>query len=141
MTCVLRASGVNFNVDSFIASIPLQIDSMWRKGEKRFPNSTTNKKINESSGIRIVASEAGFSEWPQQIEDVISFLQTNLENLRRLSSFPGLEWLVLDFGAEICPPGWSSFTFPPALLSLSGQAGISVCLSVYPADNAAETNG
>lgn len=140
MSCMLRAGGRNFNVDSFIASVPLLIDSMWRKGERRFPKSTTNEQINESSGIRIVASEAGFSELPQQIEDVISFLQTNLENLKRLSSFAEVEWLVLDFGAEIYPPGWASFTFPPALLSLSGQAGISLCLSVYPTENEEEIN-
>lgn len=140
MSCMLRAGGTNFNADGFIASVPLLIDSMWRKGERRFSNSNTNEQINESSGIRIVASEASFSELPQQIEDVISFLQSNLENLKRLSSFPGVEWLVLDFGAEIYPPGWSSFTFPPTLLSLSGQAGISLCLSVYPTENEAETN-
>lgn len=138
MSCMLRAGGGNFNVDSFIESIPLLIDSMWRKGEKRFPNSTTNEQINESSGIRVVASEADFSELPQQIEDAILFLETNLKDVKRLSSFPGVEWLVLDFGAEIYPPGWSSFTFPPALLSLSGQAGISLCLSVYPTENEAE---
>lgn len=140
MSCMLRAGGGNFNADSFIASVPIIIDSMWRKGERRFPNSTINEQINESSGIRIVASEASFSELPQQIEDVISFLQTNLENLKCLSSFPGVEWLLLDFGAEIYPPGWSSFTFPPALLSLAGQAGISLCLSVYPTENEVETD-
>lgn len=137
---MLRAGGGDFNVDSFIASAPLLTDSTWRKGEKRFPNSATNEQINESSGIRIVASEACFSEFPQQIEDVISFLRTNLENVKCLSSFPGVEWLLLDFGTEIYPPGWSSFTFPPALLSFSGQAGISLCLSEYPTENEAETN-
>ena len=140
MSCMLRAGGENFDADSLIASVPLVIDSLWRKGEKRFPNSTTNQQINESSGIRIVASEASFSGLQQQIEDVISFLQANFENVRRLSLFPGVEWLVLDFGAEIYPPGWSSFTFPPALLSLAGQAGISLCLSVYPTENEADTN-
>ena len=49
MSCMLRAGGENFNADDFIASIPLIIDSMWRKGEKRFPNRTTNKQANEPS--------------------------------------------------------------------------------------------
>jgi len=140
MSCMLRAGGENFNADNFIASVSLTVDSLWRKGEKRFPNSIANEQINESSGIRIVASDASFSELPQQIEDVISFLQENHENIKRLSSFPGVEWVVLDFGAEIYPPGWSSFTFPPALLSLSGLAGVSLCLSVYPTENEAGTN-
>jgi hypothetical protein len=137
MSCILRVSGENFDVDHFIASIPIPVDSLWRKGERRYQNGT---QINGSSGIRIMASEADFSELQRQIEDVILFLQVNLENLKRLSSFPGVEHMLLDFGAEIHPPGWSSFTFPPELLFLSGQAGISLCLSVYPTECKSETD-
>lgn len=140
MSCILRAGGHDFDLDSFIASVPLKIDSLWRNGEKRFPNSTSNERINESSGVRIVASEADFSELSQQIEDVVAFLQCNQENVKRLCSYPGVESAVLDFGAEIHPPGWASFTFPPELLSLSGLVGVSLCLSVYPTENENKTD-
>ncbi len=136
MSCILRAIGNNFDVDGFIRQFSLATHSVWRKGEKRFPKSTTNETINESSGIRIVASEADFSELAKQIEDVILFLRKNHDDVRKLTSYPGVDGAVLDFGAEIYPPGWASFTFPSELLSLAGSAGVSLCLSVYPTEQA-----
>lgn len=133
MSCILRAGGDDFDVDGFIAKASLEFDSLWRKGEKRFPKSATSK-INQTSGVRVVASEADFSQLAEQIEDVTSFLRQNLEQIKLLAAFPGVEGAVLDFGAEIYPPGWASFTFPAALLALAGEAGVSLCLSVYPTD-------
>ena len=140
MTCILRAGGLNFDVDDFIEKSSLSADSLWRKGEKRFPRSNSSEEINNSSGIRVVASEADFSELSQQIEDVIVFLRQNLESVKALASFPGVDGAVLDFGAEIYPPGWASFTFPAELLRLAGSAGVSLCLSVYPTDTEGETD-
>lgn len=135
MTCILRAGGANFDVDDFIAKSSLLVDSLWRKGEKRFPRSKSSEEMNSSSGIRVVASEADFSQLSQQIEDVIVFLRQNQDPVRVLASFPGVEGAVLDFGAEIYPPGWASFTFPAELLLLAGSAGVSLCLSVYPTES------
>lgn len=134
MSCILRSGGDDFDVDGFIAITSLEVDSLWRKGEKRFPNNA-NSRINQSSGIRVVASDADFSQLTKQIEDAILFLRQNIEQIKLLNSFPGAERAILDFGAEIYPPGWASFTFPPELLALAGQAGVSLCLSVYPTDN------
>ena len=140
MACILRAGGTHFNVDEFIAKSSLVADSLWRKGEKRFPHSKSNEEINGSSGVRVVASEADFSELSQQIDDVTVFLRLNQEPIKALASFPGVEGAVLDFGADIYPPGWASFTFPPELLLLAGSAGVSLCLSVYPTDPDGETD-
>ena len=131
MSCILRAGGDDFDVDDFIAKASLEFDSLWSKGEKCFPNSATSK-INKSSGVRVIASEADFSQLAKQIEDVTSFLRQNLEQVKLLASFPGVEGAVLDFGAEIYPPSWACFTFPTELLALAGEAGVSLCLSVYP---------
>lgn len=140
MTCILRAGGANFDVDDFIAKSSLLVDSLWRKGEKRFPRSKSSEEMNSSSGIRVVASEADFSQLSQQIEDVIVFLRHNQDPVRALASFPGVEGAVLDFGAEIYPPGWASFTFPAELLLLAGSAGVSLCLSVYPTESEGEAD-
>lgn len=140
MSCILRASGTEFDVDAFMAKTSLEVDSLWRKGEKRFIKSI-NSEINRSSGIRVVASEADFSDLGEQIQDVVSFLRKNLEQVKLLASFPGAEGAVLDFGIEIYPPGWASFTFPPELLTLAGEAGVSLCLSVYPTDKEGQSDG
>lgn len=139
MSCILRVSGTDFNVNSFMVKPSLEVDSFWSRGEKRFPKSA-NSGINQSSGIRVVVSEADFSELAAQIQDAISFLDKNLEQVQFLASFPGVEGAILDFGAEIYPPGWASFTFPPVLLALAGKAGVSLCLSVYPTDNEGQSD-
>ena len=139
MSCILRADGNHFDVDTFMARTSLEVDSLWRKGERRFPKNA-DSEINQSSGIRIVASEADFSQLAQQIEDVVVFMRQNVEEVKFLASFQGVEGAVLDFGAEIYPPGWASFTFPPELLSLAGEAGVSLCLSVYPTDAEEKTD-
>ena len=129
MTCILRAAGADFNVDEFTGGTSLAIDSSWRRGEKRFPRSRTSDEANSSSGIRVVASHADFSELETQLHDATSFLKQNLAAIQGLASFPGVERVLLDFGAEIHPPGWASFTFPVDLLRLAGAAGVAVCLS------------
>mgnify|MGYP000862288618 CR=1 FL=1 len=138
MTCILRAGGTNFDVDDFIAKSPLVADSNWRRGERRFPHSKSSEEINDTSGIRVVASEADFSELLRQIEDATVFLRQNKEAIQTLTSSPGVEWADLDFGAEIHPPGWASFKFPTELLLLAGTVGVSLCLSVYPTDTEGE---
>jgi hypothetical protein len=140
MSCILRAGGNSFNVDDFIGKTSLVADSVWRRGEKRFPTSTTNKTIKDSSGIRVIVSKADFCELSKQIEDTISFLRKNYDDLKKLNSFPGVEGTEIDFGAEISPPFWASFTFPPELLMLAGSVDISLRLSVYPTVNEASTN-
>lgn len=138
MTCILRAGGVNFDVEAFIAGTWLVIDSSWRKGEQRLSRSKTPDKVNASSGVCIVASLADFAELARQIEDAILFLGRNLASVQRLSSFSGVEGVVLDFGAEIHPSAWASFTFPVELLRLAGEAGVAVSLSIYPAEEEEE---
>ncbi len=134
MSCILRAYGNNFDVKSFATTNVLPIDSVWVKGEMRFPGSTVIQTINDSSGVRVVASGAEFTELPKQIEDTIVFLREHHGAIGKLTSYPGVEGAVLDFGVDIYPPGWASFTFPPELLSLAGSVGVSLCLSVYPTE-------
>jgi len=134
MSCVLRACGKDFDVNAFTQSSLLEANSVWFRGEKRFPNSTTSEKVNESSGLRITTSDADFSQLELQIKETTAFLRSNESELRKLTAFPGIEVVTIDFGVEIKPPGWASFTFAPALLALAGTIGISLCLSVYPSD-------
>ena len=140
MSCILRAYGDDFDVHSFVQGSSLIADSVWVKGEKRFPGGARIQIINDSSGIRVVASDAEFTELPRQIEEAISFLHENHDEIRKLTTFPGVEGAVLDFGVDIYPPAWASFTFPPELLSFAGAAGVSLCLSVYPSDSEPSTD-
>lgn len=131
MSCVLRAGGREFDVDGFVASSALLADSFWRRGEFRSPHSS-HGRVNASSGLRVVVSDAAFSEFPRQVEDVSVFLSRHWGAIHSLVGYPGVEDVELDFGVETSPPSWCSFRFPPELLRLAGDAGVTIVLSAYP---------
>lgn len=132
MTCVLRAGGTDFDVDACVASFPLAPHSIWRRGEPRYPKSNPDGKRHCTSGVCILVSKADFSDLRRQIADAVEFLRLHHDAVQALASGNGVESVTLDFGVEMSWPSWPSFTFPPELLSLSGSAGVAVCLSVYP---------
>lgn len=134
MSCMLRASGVSFDVMAFLANCELEPVSVQLKGEPRFPKSQPNGPIFERSGVNFEASPADFSELKEQMKDTAEFLREHEALISRLKAFPGVENLTLDFGAEIHPPGWCSFHFPSDLLLSIGALGISLGLSVYPVE-------
>ena len=132
MTCVLRASGTDFDVDACVASFPVSPDSIWRRGEPRYPQSNPDGERHRTSGVRILVSKAHFSDLGRQIADAVEFLRSHQDAIRALAANAGVTSVLLDFGAEVSPPFWSSFTFSPEMLSLAGSAGVALCLSVYP---------
>ena len=138
MSCMLRASGDDFDVDAFLASCELEPIAVYHRGEPRFPASQPEGPRNSRSGVNFEASGADFSELALQMEEALAFLRENEPFLARLRDCPGVEVLVLDFGAEIHPPGWCSFNFRSELLLAMGALGISLELSVYPVEERAD---
>ena len=132
MSCILRAYGNDFDVKEFLADCALEPVNVSLKGELRFPTSQPDGPRFERSGVNFEASPADFSELDIQMQDALSFLSEHEAVISRLKTFPGVEGLILDFGAEIHPPGWCSFGFSSELLLAIGKLGISLGLSVYP---------
>ncbi|MGJ8674071.1 hypothetical protein [Rubritalea sp.] len=131
MSTVLRAVGSNFDVDSFIKDTSLKVIKSFRKGEAR---TKRIKALNKFSGLNIDVSDADFDNIKQQIEDTVGFLQTHQTELASLRDSHGAEFISIDFGADIYPPGWCNFSFPHELLLLAGELRIDLDLSVYPTD-------
>lgn len=135
MSCMLRVGGYNLDIDALMDATELEIDSFWQKGCRRFPKSESNQEVNSSSGLRIVVSDADMSDVPVQMEEALVFFQEHRQRIEQIGSYPGVDWIVADFGAEIRPPGWSSFCFPAELAAIIGAVGVSLELSVYPTDD------
>ena len=135
MSCVLRAHGTEFDVESYIGGSPLAVDSHWIRGAPRVALQSRPDRTSASSGIRVIASEAEFDAFPEQVKDVQSFLATNREALLQLIHFPGVEGAELDFGIEIHPPGTASCSLPPQLMEVASSLGLSVTISVYPVNS------
>jgi len=135
MCCVLRASGTNFDVDSFLRDSPIEALTVFRRGEVRFPDSKTNQRKCEHSGMHVSVSTREFSDLTGQIEDAIGFLTNNHEELRRLAEFAGLEQMDLDFPIEARDVMFQSDSFPPNLLSIMGALRIGLVISRYPSQS------
>jgi hypothetical protein len=72
MGCVLKISGTNFNVDSYLSKTNWEDLNVraYHEGEKRSP--TGRFAPFEDSGFSILASEAEFEDFEQQQRDVIA---------------------------------------------------------------------
>lgn len=132
MSCILRASGLDFDVTAFLSNCELEPVSVFKKGEARYPTSQPQGRTHACSGINFKVSDADFSELARQMQETIVFVQQHEIFISALKAFPGVENVTIDFGAEIHPPGWCSFNFSSDLLLAVGRLGISVTLSVYP---------
>ncbi len=132
MSCVLRARGISFAVNEFLAESALKPTAIFRRGEPRLPESQPEGPKLSASGFHVVASEADFSDLQVQIADAIHFLEKNQAELTRLVGFPGVENLSLDFGIEERDVAAQSERFPPNLLRIVGNLGIWLEFTLYP---------
>ena len=141
MSAILRATGETFDVDAFLKDSHLLIDQVYRVGEPVFPASNPDGRKKERSGFSVVASEVDFEDYKLQMKESFFFMRDHADELRRLLAFTGLQSVCIDFGANIYPPGWCSFRFPPPLMRMAGNLGIDLELSVYPCDPEDESEG
>lgn len=133
MSCVLRASGADFQVDEFLRESSLRALVVVHRGDVRTQRSSSTSIRHESSGMNISVSTREFSDLGGQIEDALQFLSKNIKELRRLRDFPGVEGIRLDFPVEDRDVVFQSDTFPHKLLALMGDLGIGLTVSRYPA--------
>jgi hypothetical protein len=137
MSCVLRASGTNFDVDEFLKTSSLDALTAFHRGELQVPSSSVTRK-SECSGMNVSVSTREFSDLRGQIKDAIEFLSRNDRELRRLRDFDGLERMDLDFPVEDRDVVYQRDAFPHKLLSLLGGLGIGLIVSRYPAHSGVE---
>jgi hypothetical protein len=97
------------------------------------PRSAGGSTVHSTSGFNMVVSDAGFREFPKQLDDAINFLDQEGAEVRRLVDFSGVTAVVLDFGIEWRDAIVHSDEFPVKLVSLAGSCGIALAISHYPA--------
>ena len=85
------------SIDSLLESTTIEPDSVYRQGEPRFASSP-NSELYESSGARYLVSNHDFHEFEAQKIDAIKYLFSNIYELKKIMSFPGVESGTLDFG-------------------------------------------
>jgi hypothetical protein len=133
MSCILRASGTNFEVDEFLKTSSLDAVSVFHRGDKQSGSPAATQRRAGQSGVVFSVSTREFSDLRSQIHDAIEFLLENDEELKRLRHFPGLERMEMDFPVEDRDVVFQSDGFPPSLLSLLGNLAIGLVISRHPA--------
>ena len=123
--CVLRATGDNFQTETFLLGSTLVPCNVFRKGQRK-----AKDRVWETSGITVVVSDAQ-DDLAQQIRDAIEFLKSNREELSRLRGFDGIEGLELDFGIYRKNGFLQCSVFPSELVALAGDFGMGIDLSMY----------
>lgn len=133
MSCYLRISGKDFDVDSFIAKSEfkdwnakdLQVT---RKGEPE----KYGQKLNEHSGFQIHVSDRDFEDFEKQQADAFAFLSKYRAPLKLLS-LQVLGWRYLDFGMDGWPANGftKSYLVSDELMKLCSELDIGIVISTY----------
>lgn len=131
MSCILRVSGAELNVDALLSIVDLRPDRIWRRGEPRRASRPEGRRYDDS-GTTFVASDADFDEFGQQLDEATGFLETHCCQITSMASFEGVQNATLDFGIELRDVAIHCDTLPPRFLKAAAAAGISVELSHYP---------
>jgi hypothetical protein len=123
-SCVLRATGDNFNPTDFLQNTSIAPCNIFQKGERKSKSSYWN-----TSGITVdISLENDFS---RQIADAIVFLKTFGAEINRLKECPGLERMSLDFGVNNKSAFVQSYAFPIELIGLAFNFAIELEISIY----------
>ena len=133
MACMLRISGDDFDVDSFIAVSEwhgLSSLRVYRKGE--YVNEL-KKKVHNDYGFSICVSDDGYRDFERMQADAIAFLKKYTKSFQLLTQYKIENWHCLDFGLDTYPSNNFSKTYilSNELMRLAGEAGIDVWMSNY----------
>ena len=128
MSCILRISGEELNIDKMLQSSSLTYDQVWRKGE---PCSIVGK-LNTHSGVQFVVSDADFEDFIIQRSDAIKFLEKNTDAILKMVQFPNVQNNTLDFGVSITEGNVAVMSYlSPELIGLAAKCGLGVEISCY----------
>ncbi|NBR88118.1 MAG: hypothetical protein EBS84_21960 [Proteobacteria bacterium] len=126
-SCVFVASGLNFDVDSYLRGQPFQVAQIFRKGGlPPRPDSGFIVKVSSDQ-------EPGLSH---QISDALRFLIENEEEVLRMREC-GVDNQLLDFGVPSQAVEQHAHYLPPELMVALGRFRMGLIFSVVDLRRAA----
>jgi hypothetical protein len=127
MSCVLRVWGEAFDTAKFLATSPLDPDTVYEKDVEISPVRPTRRM----SGFNLTVSDIDSDNLEGHILEAIRFLDEYEDELRRLGGFPGVEWISLHFGVQWRDEATQTKTFPSDLLWRAGALDIWLQVTHY----------
>lgn len=122
--------GQAFDVEGFLADSPFRPDGVYRKGDPLAPMGAKGR-VRSASGFDLRVGAASFDDLPGQIREAVAFLDEYEDELRRLSAFPGVEGVGLDFGLRRRDVVAQTDVLPSELLWRAGALDIDITVTHY----------
>ncbi len=134
MSCILRFCAPDCDINAIVSELSLEIDSVYRQGE---PKQIRKWGLHETSGLQIVASEAGFDQFKKQVSETTGFIENNISELLKLGKHAQAlngSLFLFDFGitTRMYDVAAQCDYFPAELVRLIGRLGAGIELSQYP---------
>lgn len=122
MMCVLRVAGSELDIDAILKETCLTPDRVDRKGVGRSVINSLHYELNDADSVS------------ELLNHVDEFLLSARADLKRMRTYVGLEFFVLDFGLTIeSEMVVISLSIDNVLLSKIVELGLSISVSSYKA--------
>ena len=132
--CMIQAYGVNFEPDAFLNESNFTIEEILAKGIIGFPDAIKKKidedKLSYPNALDIfdmpilLISVSKAIEPLTQIEEAIQFFKSHLHDLMKLSEYPDVENILMQFFVEKYECLSDSQNLPNEFYDLYSQCGI-----------------
>jgi len=133
--CVLRAHGVEFDVDQFLTTSSLEACAVWHRGEENRFLPKTRGPVNPDSGLNVEVSDGPWSDRAVQLDEVQTFLRANATEIQRLRAWPGVEEVVLDIPVELRigeKIAVQSEKFSAEFIEALARVGLTLKITIWP---------
>lgn len=132
MPCCLRAFGRDFDVGGFCKTSTLEVSTIYRKGEPKYPASQPDGPRLDISGLIVVLDNSGFDSIEPQIAASREYLNAHWRELRRLAKYPGVDGVFVDFSVESLDDTCGQCERIPAdVVKCAARAHVGIAITVY----------
>ncbi len=126
--CVFVASGLNFDVDRYLAGSPLKAMTVFRKGDIP-PKNNPERKPRPDSGFVVLISGDQQLDLNQQLKEALGFLNQHEAELKAVRG-AGVDNMLLDLGVQVGDKVQQAQYLPPELIAAMARLGMGLIFSV-----------
>ena len=126
--CVFVASGLNFDVDRYLASSPFEAMAVFRKGDIP-PKNNPERKPRPDSGFVVLISGDQQLDLSQQLKEALAFLHRHEAELKAMRA-AGVDNTLLDLSVQVGDKMQQAEYLPPELIAALGRLGMGLIFSV-----------
>jgi hypothetical protein len=126
--CVFVASGLNFDVDRYLAGSSFKAMTVFHKGDVP-PKNNPERKARPDSGFVVLIGGDQELGLGQQLGEALAFLTAHESELKKVRQV-GVDNMLLDLGVQVGDKMQQAEYIPPELIAALGRLGMGLIFSV-----------